>query len=293
MPATGHTSVVKGTQTRGSATGTLRRWTPPNTEAIAAGIESRVAELNIPDALNLIFDWTIDAGSADGIERVRILGSQDGTIYEEIWAKDYDPDVAPQTPGSLHFFAGCSGWGFSWVKVMMTSKTGGGGSIVSVGCTESIFTSGQLFFFDPSTPANLEEVNERNAHVYGAAVVYDEAVQNTAQLSSELVLSGVRSCQLELGLKLTSHTSLATLTIQPQVYFNGSWYDLPTSSITAGKQEVTAGMVLEIASISGDFNLNVSVGRGAHIVGERFRFYVTGDVSDGDLEIYVIAKVPY
>lgn len=294
MALTGHTAVIVGTQNRGSAVGTQKRWTPPSDVNLTAGVEAIVAELEVPDALSLFFDWNIKVASADGIEGARVLASQDGINFEEIWSDTFDPDTGPASPDNVHNFIAVTGWTFKFVQVRMTSKNGGGGSVVTVSVTESIFTSGILQFFDPSTggAGSIENFNQRQLHIYSQAMVVDaQPVQSSDQQSDELVLgTEPRLINLEIGVMLANRTTLATLTIKPELFFGGQWWDLNTFTPSTGKHTVNVGFVWEFPGISGDFNVNTGL---ADITAEKIRFQYSGDVNDGDLSIFAVGKVPY
>lgn len=294
MALTGHTAQVVGTQTRGSAVGTRKQWTAPNDVSIAAGVDSIVAELFVPDALALSLQWDVKATSADGIEKATVLVSQDGSSFEEVWSQTYDPDVAPAAPNNVHNFISVNGWDFDYVQVKLKSKTGGGGSDVRCHVTDSIFTGGHLHFFEPTTPGSVVNFEDRMSHVYTSGVVYNDAISATEQPSSEITLAGPRSFNLELGIKLTSWSSLATLTIRPEIYLGGEWRSLTSTTVTAGVQSVAGYLTIQIA-ITGNLNTSLSVGGGGSvIVAERYRFFINGDTADGSsLELFALAKVPY
>lgn len=289
---TAHTATTHGTQARGSAIGTIKLWEIASPIAISAGILTDVLLIEVPDGLAMGLEWELTG--ADGIELIEVARSDDGSTWDTFYTKVLNPDVAPNSSGSNKRFLDIHGWNSRYIRVRATSKSGGGGTSVKITATDSIFTSGRFSYVDllVSTATVEQNFADRQAHVYAEGELYDASVQATEQVSSPLVVATeLRKFDLELVLILTGWTALTTLTLRPEVYVNGAWHGLSTIKIDPGKITVTTALVLEITGITANFDNTVSLG--TPITAEQVRIGITGNVADGSLNLYAIAKVPY
>lgn len=291
---TDHVSTIEGTQVRGSAIGTRKSWASPSAPvAVAAGVLTPVLLIEIPDELSVNIDLAIDAGSADGIEEIEIARSNTGAAWDTVFSTTLDPDNPPLNPGAIAQVADIVGWNAKYLRVQVRSKTGGGGSIVTCTALTSIFSSGRFSYVNllDDGLAYHELLAERQQHIYSEGSVFSAAVPSTPAYTSEIIAaSGVRTFDIEAGIKITGRTTLATLTITPEIYFGGEWRSLQTSSFGAGVQTITPAFSWQVPGITGDFNISVGI---AKVVAEKVRFAVSGDVADGTLDLHAILKVPY
>ena len=293
---TDHIATIQGTQPRGSAVGTLNKWTSPSGYTpIAAGIISTVLLIEIPDALAVGLEWDIDAGSADGIELIEVSRSDDGVAWDVLTSQVLNPALAPNTPGSTKLFGDVHGWKSCYLRVQVRSNAIGAGSNIQIYATDSIFASGRLSYVDRISPANDTDQNfqDRQKHVYAEELVYSNPITIAGSYSNELILGGLRTINLELGVKLTNWATITTLNIVPEVYFGGEWRTLQTFSATPGVYTITPNFLFVIPAITGNFNFNVGLSNDQKVTAEKVRFFVSGDVNDGDLGLYAIGKVPY
>jgi hypothetical protein len=150
-----YTVDVIGTQQRGTAVGSLRRWTPDAWTVLTGGSTVPLESVNVPDVLALTIYLEVQTGGAVNINAFLVEVSEDNTNWTQIYMKFVKGTGV--APGTKLLVADIGGWKYPYVRVTVLS-TGVGTSNIKAYFIGSIFSAGITVF----NPDDISAYSKKN-----------------------------------------------------------------------------------------------------------------------------------